>query len=72
MGADIGGIPELIQIGKTGEVFESGNFKDLKKKIQKLWGDKSLCDEYRENCKNIKFNTIEEYYENIIIIYEMN
>ena len=72
LGADIGGIPELIQIGKTGEVFESGNFKDLKEKIQKLWGDKSLCDEYRENCKNIKFNTIEEYYENIIIIYEMN
>ena len=25
LGADIGGIPELIQVGKTGELFESGN-----------------------------------------------
>jgi len=25
LGADIGGIPELITVGKTGELFESGN-----------------------------------------------
>ena len=36
LGADIGGIPELIQVGKTGELFESGNAEDLKKKIVKL------------------------------------
>lgn len=36
IGANIGGIPELIQIGKTGELFESGNYKDLKEKIYKL------------------------------------
>ena len=28
LGADIGGIPELIQVGKTGELFESGNAED--------------------------------------------
>ena len=33
LGANIGGIPELIQVGKTGELFESGNAEDLKKKI---------------------------------------
>ena len=32
LGANIGGIPELIQVGKTGELFESGNGKDLKKR----------------------------------------
>ena len=31
LGADIGGIPELIHVGKTGELFESGNAEDLKK-----------------------------------------
>ena len=46
LGANIGGIPELIQVGTTGELFESGNGKDLKMKIQKLWGDKELCAEY--------------------------
>ena len=45
LGANIGGIPELIQVGKTGELFESGNAEDLKKKIEKLWGDKKLCAE---------------------------
>ena len=28
LGANIGGIPELIQVGKTGEMFESGNAED--------------------------------------------
>jgi len=61
LGAKIGGIPELIQVGMTGELFESGNGKDLKIKIQKLWGDKELCAEYSANCKGISFDTIDEY-----------
>ena len=58
LGADIGGIPELIQVGKTGELFESGNAEDLKMKIEKLWGDKKLCEQYSKNCKDISFDTI--------------
>ena len=70
LGADIGGIPELIQVGKTGELFESGNGKDLKRKIEKLWGDKKLCEAYSKNCKNISFDTIDEYYEKIMKVYQ--
>lgn len=55
LSANIGGIPELIQVGKTGELFESGNEKDLKRKIKKLWDDKKLCLEYSSNYKNISF-----------------
>ena len=62
--------PELIQVGKTGELFESGNAKDLKQKIEKLWGDKKLCEEYSKNCKNISFDTIDEYCEKIITVYQ--
>mgnify|MGYP000674753910 CR=1 FL=1 len=69
LGADIGGIPELIQVGKTGELFESGDSDELKSKIQKLWGDKKLCDEYSKNCKGISFDTIDEYYEKIMRVY---
>lgn len=69
LGANIGGIPELIQVGKTGELFESGNAEDLKKKIEKLWGDKKLCAEYSANCKDINFDTIDEYYEKIMKVY---
>lgn len=70
LGADIGGIPELIQVGKTGELFESGNGKNLKEKIEKLWGDKKRCDEYSKNCKDISFDTIDEYYEKIMRVYQ--
>ena len=69
LGANIGGIPELIQIGKTGELIKSGDGDELKSKIQKLWGDKELCDEYSKNCKGISFDTINEYYEKIMKVY---
>ena len=70
LGADIGGIPELIQVGKTGELFKSGDGNELKSKIRKLWDDKELCDEYKENCKGISFDTIDEYYEKIMRVYQ--
>lgn len=69
LGADIGGIPELIENGKTGELFESGNAKELRKQIEKLWNDKALTAKYSESCKNIKFDTASEYWEKLEKIY---
>lgn len=70
LGAKIGGIPELIEVGKTGELFESGNATDLKAKIQSLWQDRKKTAEYSLNCKNITFDTIEEYVEKLMKIYK--
>ena len=70
LGANIGGIPELIQVGKTGELFESGNAGDLKTKIKMLWDNKELCEKYSENCKDISFDTIDEYYDKIMKVYQ--
>jgi glycosyltransferase involved in cell wall biosynthesis len=36
IGANIGGIPELIEEGKTGLLFEAGNAHDLRSKIERL------------------------------------
>lgn len=69
LGAKIGGIPELIQVGKTGELFKSGSAEDLKKKIQKLWNQKELTEQYSKNCENISFDTIDEYCEKLLKIY---
>ena len=66
LGANIGGIPELIQVGKTGDLFESGNKEELKRKIEELL-EKS--DEYSKNCKSISFDTIDEYCEKLMKIY---
>ena len=76
LGAHIGGIPELIQTADrsgmhnaTGELFKSGSIEDLKKKIQNFWKDKQRLQKYTENCKNICFDTLEQYCEKVMRIY---
>lgn len=71
VGARIGGIPELIEEGVTGELFTSGNAGELKEKIQKLWQDKALSARYAENCKNVRFDTVAEYTEKLMKYYKV-
>lgn len=66
LGADIGGVPELIQAGKTGELFASGNVEELKLQIQKLWNDSGLLKHYAENCRAVSFDTVREYTEKLM------
>ncbi|MCI9371806.1 MAG: glycosyltransferase family 4 protein [Lachnospiraceae bacterium] len=61
LASDLGGIPELLQDGVTGELFPAGDEAALREKIKKLWEQPKLCAAYRENCKKIKFDTSEEY-----------
>ncbi|HIS52945.1 MAG TPA: glycosyltransferase family 4 protein [Candidatus Onthomonas avicola] len=70
LGADIGGIPELIEDGRTGELFESGNAAQLKAKIEKLWNDRALTDTYAHNCRDVSFDTIEQYTQKLMNLYE--
>jgi glycosyltransferase involved in cell wall biosynthesis len=69
LGANIGGIPELIDAGRTGELFKSGDEANLKAAIERLWHDRALTERYAKNCKNIKFDTIAQYYEKLKTIY---
>ena len=69
LGADIGGIPELIEEGKTGELFESGNGADLTAKIRKLWNDRELTAQYSMNCRDIHFDCAEEYACRLMAYY---
>ncbi|MBO5207793.1 MAG: glycosyltransferase, partial [Lachnospiraceae bacterium] len=64
--SNLGGTPELLQDGVAGELFEAGNAKLLQEKITKLWMQPELCRKYQENCKDIKFDTIEEYCDKIV------
>ena len=70
IGADIGGIPELIDEGKTGELFESGNATQLKEKIEKLYYDEMLTQQYSKNCENLSFDAIDEYCSKLVEIYQ--
>ncbi len=68
LGANIGGIPELISVGKTGELFESRNEEELKTKIKKLWlGEYEKYALYLHS-NPAAFDTVEEYVEKIMSI----
>ena len=69
LGADLGGIPELIREGETGELFEAGNAEELKAKIEFLWNDPQKLACYSENCAECEFDTIDVYYAQLMKIY---
>lgn len=70
IGADIGGIPELIKNGITGELFESGNKHDLKEKIDNLFNNQELINLYSKNCFDVRFDSTEQYGKKMLEIYE--
>ena len=70
LGADIGGIPELIDAGVNGELFESGNADALTEKIRALWDDHAQLDAYTRACGTTRFDTVEEYAEKLMPLYQ--
>ena len=56
LGANIGGIPELIKVGETGELFESGCLQSLEEHIVSM-RETSKC----ENVKSANFENVEQY-----------
>lgn len=70
LGADIGGIPELLCNQKTGRLFKAGDESALKQGIQKMWQDDETIAKYREGCAEMRFDTLPEYCEKLLQIYE--
>ena len=69
LGANIGGIPELIDNGVTGELFESGDKVMLREKITSLWNNENKIKQYKLNCRDKKYFSIEDYYVRLLDIY---
>ena len=61
LGADIGGIPELIRPGENGELFESGNQEELIRRIHELWQTEGLEQQYSLGYMDETFLPIGEY-----------
>lgn len=70
IGANIGGIPELVENMKTGLLFQSGNKANLVNIIKSLYTNEDLQKNMVENCLNKKFITIDNYYEKLLKIYK--
>ena len=69
IGSRMGGIPELIEEGKTGLMFQAGNADDLEEKLRFLLEEPGRVEEFTENCKRCVFETPDSYYEKLLKIY---
>ena len=69
LGADIGGIPELIRVGETGELFESGVDMQLKGKISKMWNSTAYTEARVDISRSIVFDTVEVYAQKLVGVY---
>lgn len=69
IGSYRGSIPELIQPGKTGELFEAGDVKQLEAAINKVLISDVSLEQYVNECKKCKFETFDSYYRKLMTIY---
>ena len=65
----MGGAPELVQAGKTGEIFEAGNADSLEQMIRKILYTPGLVEQYSEDCLLAEFENPNSYYEKLMGIY---
>lgn len=68
--SDLGGAPELIIPGITGEIFTAGDKNDLKNKILNLYNNPDALDKMSESCIKLSTNTIQNYSNKLISIYQ--
>ena len=68
IGANIGGIPELIRDGVDGRLFESGNSEELADAIKLLWDNLDVVEKYKNNLNDVRMNRMDvsEYCKWII------
>lgn len=71
IGSDIGGISDIIDHGKTGYLFEAGNFKEMSVYVKKLYNNIGLSEELGRNGyeKFVKEFNEDIYYKKLMKIY---
>lgn len=69
VGSRMGGIPELIAEGRSGELFRAGDPEDLERVLRKLLETPGLLERYAEGCRQQIFETPDSYYTKLMSIY---
>ncbi len=71
LGANIGGIPELIEEGQDGWTFTAGDPQDLAGKVRRLWADRCGAREMGMlGRKKVEQNfSAEQHYDDLMAIY---
>lgn len=69
VGSRMGGIPELIAEGRSGELFRAGDPDDLEAALRKLLEDPQQLKIYSQACLEQVFETPDSYYEKLLGMY---
>ncbi|MCB1703170.1 MAG: glycosyltransferase family 4 protein, partial [Halioglobus sp.] len=72
IGADIGGIPELIEQGQDGFTFEPKNAAALAERVRWVWENRSLAREMgmAGRAKILEKFNAEQHYEGLMSVYK--
>jgi len=72
VGSRIGGLPEIIEEGLTGSLFEPGNPEDLVRQVRRLWEDPQLCRQMgiAGRQKVMREYTEDAYFHNLMAVYQ--
>ncbi|HTY61910.1 MAG TPA: glycosyltransferase [Acidobacteriota bacterium] len=72
LGARIGGIPEFIIPGETGDLFESRNVDQLRVKLTQMWTDREKIAEQGRVARRLveEQYSLERHYEGLMQIYK--
>ena len=73
LASNLGGTPEMIAEGETGELFAAGNAAELTEKIASLYHDEKRLESYRQGCHrtaegsgSIHFDSLQEYCDRLV------
>jgi glycosyltransferase involved in cell wall biosynthesis len=72
IGSRIGGLPEIIEEDRTGNLFEPGNPEDLVGKVRRLWENPQLCRQMgiAGRKKVMREYTEDAYFHNLMAVYQ--
>lgn len=77
LASDLGGTPELLIQGVTGDLFEAANAEELTEKIRELWENEEKLLSLRDGCfalsegkLSLKFDDIRQYCRKLLLVYQ--
>lgn len=69
IGTKMGGMPENIEPGINGDLFESGDSEQLSHMIAYYWEHPEIIEEMSKNCSQFEAVSVESYYTQLVEIY---
>lgn len=69
LGSDRGGIPELVDDGRTGWIVPAGDKEALKYRIRQIW-QSDEPERFETACREVKFDSLEEYADKLRRLYQ--